>query len=74
MPPRIRSLLPRTPFDRGKAGKTQRTGEAPRVFREFVETLQQLDARRTPPAKLVRRRRGYVGNGHKRPAAKRVPS
>jgi hypothetical protein len=40
MPPRIRSLLPRLPFAREtKAPAT----EAPRVFREFVETLQRLD-------------------------------
>ena len=69
MPPRIRTLLPRMPHDRKTGTKAKATGEAPRVFREFVETLQRLDARETRP-KLARRRRGYVGNGHKKPAAR----
>jgi hypothetical protein len=74
MPPRIRSLLPRLPYDRGSGKKTNRAGDAPRVFREFVETLQRLDAPgRTPKrtgARLAGRRRGYAGNGHRRPGKK----
>ncbi len=77
MPPRIRALLPRPPFAREKRA---RAPEAPRVFREFVETLQRLDAARSPAPlaekrgapSLRRRRRGYVGNGHRRPSRSRV--
>jgi hypothetical protein len=77
MPPRIRSLLPRLPFAREtKAPAT----EAPRVFREFVETLQRLDM--NSPAKEKggggprsrARRRRYLGNGHKRPSPVRTRS
>ena len=71
MPPRIRSLLPRLPFAREKKAAA---AEAPRVFREFVETLQRLDM--NSPAKdkggggprSRARRRRYLGNGHKRPS------
>jgi len=78
MPPRIRSLLPRMPHDRGVGRKTKRASEAPRVFREFVETLQRLDApagpaKRTGAQRLAARRRGYAGNGHKRPGKKARP-
>jgi hypothetical protein len=78
MPPRIRSLLPRLPFAREKKAPA----EAPRVFREFVETLQRLDM--TAPGKgkdkgavgprSRARRRRYVGNGHKRPSPVRTRS
>jgi hypothetical protein len=76
MPPRIRSLLPRLPFAREK--KTP-AAEAPRVFREFVETLQRLDMNSSGrdkgggPRSRARRRR-YVGNGHKRPSPVRTRS
>jgi len=70
MPPRIRSLLPRMPYQRER--KSPAITRAPQVFREFVETLQRLDApaqplklARTP--RLAARKRGYVGNGHKQP-------
>ena len=71
MPPRIRSLLPRMPYLRER--KSPAITRAPQVFREFVETLQRLDAP-AQPLKLVRtprlaaRKRGYVGNGHKQPS------
>jgi hypothetical protein len=73
MPPRIRALLPRPPYARAKKAPAP---EAPKVFREFVETLQRLDASRTPAPRaekrsapsLRTRKRGYVGNGHKRPS------
>jgi hypothetical protein len=72
MPPRIRALLPRPPYARAKKAPAP---EAPKVFREFVETLQRLDATRTPPRAEKRgapplrtRKRGYVGNGHRRPS------
>ena len=73
MPPRIRALLPRPPFAREKKAPAP---EAPKVFREFVETLQRLDAVRTaaPRAEkhgapaMRRRKRGYIGNGHRRPS------
>jgi hypothetical protein len=76
MPPRIRSLLPRLPFAReAKAPAT----EAPKVFREFVETLQKLDSaqpqpreKRAPRSPLRKRR--YLGNGHKRPSPLRSRS
>jgi hypothetical protein len=48
--------------------------EAPRVFREFVETLQRIDAakpqqrEKRAPRSIARKRR-YLGNGHKRPSA-----
>jgi hypothetical protein len=67
MPPRIRALSPRPPYARRK-----KAPEAPRVFREFVETLQRLDAE--APAKRapkLRARRRYVGNGARRPAKSR---
>ena len=70
MPPRIRSLWPRPLFAREAKAPAP---EAPRVFREFVETLQRLDTRRTQPAKRaprsVARKRRYLGNGHKRPSS-----
>ena len=53
MPPRIRALLPRPPFARGKKAPAP---EAPKVFREFVETLQRLDAAQ-PPAPHAEKRR-----------------
>ncbi len=73
MPPRIRALLPRPPYARAKKAPAP---EAPRVFREFVETLQRLDAARTPApraakhgaARLRARKQRYAGNGHKRPS------
>ena len=72
MPPRIRALLPRPPFAREKKAPAP---EAPKVFREFVETLQRLDATQAPAraekrgvTRLRPARRGYVGNGHKRPS------
>ena len=71
MPPRIRSLLPRPLFARRKKSPAP---EAPKVFREFVETLQRLDAHAAKPAatrsaaeRLRARRRRYAGNGHRRP-------
>jgi hypothetical protein len=66
MPPRIRALLPRLPFAREKRAQSP---EAPRVFRDFVETLQRLDAAATaqPARHSPARRRRYLGNGHKRP-------
>jgi hypothetical protein len=74
MPPRIRSLLPRLPFARESKSPAR---EAPQVFREFVETLQRLDAP-APPVKraprLAARKRRYVGNGHKRPSSARSRS
>jgi hypothetical protein len=74
MPPRIRSLMPRLPFARERKTPAR---EAPQVFREFVETLQRLDAP-APPAKraprLAARRRRYLGNGHKRPSTGRARS
>jgi hypothetical protein len=48
MAPRIRSFLPRPPFAREK--KAPAAKEAPRVFREFVETLQRLDPPRRAAA------------------------
>jgi len=76
MPPRIRSLLPRMPYDRKAGAKAKTPGEAPRVFREFVETLQRLDApagplKRAGTSRLAARRRGYSGNGHKKPTPRR---
>jgi hypothetical protein len=68
MPPRIRALSPRPPYARKKAPAP----EAPRVFREFVETLQRLDAaapKRSP--RLRARKQRYVGNGARRPAKPR---
>ena len=71
MPPRIRALLPRPPFAREKKAPAP---EAPKVFREFVETLQRIDAARTSAPRAEKRgapslrRRGYVGNGHRRPS------
>ena len=73
MPPRIRALLPRPPFAREKKAPAP---EAPRVFREFVETLQRIDAARTSAPRAEKRgapslrRRGYVGNGHRRPTSR----
>jgi hypothetical protein len=43
MPPRIRSFFARPPFARER--KAPAAKEAPKVFREFVETLQRLDRR-----------------------------
>jgi hypothetical protein len=70
MPPRIRSLLPRLPFARAKQAPAP---AAPRVFREFVETLQRLDAAASVPRaqRSPARRRRYLGNGHKRPRSPR---
>jgi len=73
MPPRIRALLPRPPYARAKKAPAP---EAPKVFREFVETLQRLDAARAPApraekrgtARLRARKQRYLGNGHKRPS------
>jgi hypothetical protein len=75
MAPRIRSFLPRPPFAREK--KAPAAKEAPRVFREFVETLQRLD----PPARMDsaaackrgygRRPRRKLGNGHADPRTQR---
>jgi len=77
MPPRIRSFFSRPPYAREAQAKTQKS-EAPRVFREFVETLQRLDAVRTPvkhaSAPRTARKRRYVGNGHKRPPTRRPRS
>jgi hypothetical protein len=74
MPPRIRSLLPRLPFARESKSPAR---EAPQVFREFVETLQRLDAP-APPVKRAQRmparKRRYEGNGHKRPSTGRARS
>ena len=62
--------MPRLPFARET--KTP-APEAPKVFREFVETLQRLDMRQTQPAKRAPRsplrKRRYLGNGHKRPSS-----
>ena len=78
MPPRIRSLLPRLPFAREAKAPAP---EAPRVFREFVETLQRLDMNSPGKGKdkggggrSRARRRRYVGNGHKRPSPVRTRS
>jgi hypothetical protein len=78
MPPRIRSFLPRTLFAREAKAPA---GEAPRVFREFVETLQKLDAaklqpekRATASARLRARKRRYLGNGARRPSPARARS
>lgn len=81
MPPRIRSFLPRPLFAREKKAPA---AEAPRVFREFVETLQKLDAAKPlpagrartaqPAARLRARKRGYVGNGVRRPSSSRSRS
>ena len=70
MPPRIRSLLPRLPYARETKAPT--APEAPRVFREFVETLQRLDARARPAPRARKRR--YLGNGHRRPSPVRSRS
>jgi hypothetical protein len=63
--------MPRLPFARESKSPAR---EAPQVFREFVETLQRLDAP-APPAKraprMPVRKRRYVGNGHKRPGPAR---
>jgi hypothetical protein len=69
MPPRIRSLLPRLPFARAKQAQA---ADAPRVFRDFVETLQRLDAAASAPPerRSLARRRRYLGNGHKRPRSR----
>src|SRR5690606_31372410 len=77
MPPRIRSFLPRPLFAREKKAPAP---EAPRVFREFVETLQKLDAAKPQPekrsgsARLRARRRHYNGNGVRRPSPARTRS
>ena len=64
MSPRIRSFFARPPYAREAKSPAQ---EAPRVFREFVETLQRLD----PPVPARRghraRRRRNLGNGHAHP-------
>lgn len=70
MPPRIRSFFPRPPYAREAKSPAP---EAPQVFREFVETLQRLDAPRTGEGRLRRRaygaprKRRTLGNGHARP-------
>jgi hypothetical protein len=51
MPQRIRALLPRPPYARRKESPAP---EAPRVFREFVETLQRLDSAQTPARRKAR--------------------
>ena len=73
MPPRIRSLLPRPPFAREEKSPA---AEAPRVFREFVETLQRLDtaAAPRPEKRAPARKRRYAGNGHRRPSPRRTRS
>lgn len=75
MPPRIRSFFSRPPYLREAKAKGP-TPEAPKVFREFVETLQRLDAARAP-AKLAgtpraARKRRYAGNGYARPQSRRT--
>jgi hypothetical protein len=51
MTQRIRALSPRLPYARAK-----KAPEAPRVFREFVETLQRLEATQTPARRKARDR------------------
>jgi hypothetical protein len=53
MTPRIRALLPRPPYAQAKLTPMP---EAPRVFREFVETLQRLDAAQTSARRKARDR------------------
>jgi hypothetical protein len=48
MAPRIRSFFARPPFAR--ENKAPAAKEAPKVFREFVETLQRLDPPRRAAA------------------------
>ncbi|MCC6946934.1 MAG: hypothetical protein IT539_04120 [Bradyrhizobiaceae bacterium] len=73
MPPRIRSFFSRPPYAREEKAKTS-APEAPKVFREFVETLQRLDAARAPAkragAPRTARKRRHVGNGHARPQSR----
>ena len=87
MSPRIRSFLRRPHYTREAKAPAR---EAPRVFREFVETLQRLDppARQTPVRKRYSRRHGRaaegasaamskrreLGNGHAKPRRSRPHS
>lgn len=84
MSPRIRSFVSR-PFHLRAARPTavQKAPEAPKVFREFVEALQRLDAaaqRQKGAARTrafaPRRARAagrHPGNGHVRPRARPHP-
>jgi hypothetical protein len=77
MPPRIRSFFSRPPYLREAKAKGP-TPEAPKVFREFVETLQRLDASaQERPGKLLltprtARKRRYAGNGYARLQSRRT--
>ncbi len=71
MNPRIRSFAPVTPLTVRQAPAI----EAPRVFREFVETLQKLDAApKTRARSNGARKRAANGNGQARSRAKRSKS
>ncbi len=68
MTPRIRSFAPATPL---AARKTQSL-EAPRVFREFVETLQKLDVAPKRARASAPRKRSGMSSGQGRARSKRT--
>lgn len=62
MTPRIRSFAPVTPLTLRQAPAV----EAPRVFREFVETLQKLDAPKARSRPGAARKRSVTTNTRRR--------
>jgi hypothetical protein len=85
MSPRIRNFLTRPFYARAaKPSVAQNASAPPNVFREFVETLQKLDAGRHPPGNGAAQKRAFgarrgngarrhLGNGRARPRRRPRP-
>lgn len=63
MNPRIRSLVPASPF-----AEPVKIAEAPQVFREFVAQLQKLDEKPRPGNGHSRSRNGHARRRRRRHA------